>query len=168
MRHANITRWVILVMALSCVCGYSFGQTPNKLSSPTAQPPAKRQGFFDYALGKINPHGNDYGASIDSVRNAAVENTIDDLYFWSNAVTLLLLSGLVAIVLFSGAPRTNARSSRPLLSHSYGTAASATGSKLSAGPNSSISWSKPITPRSSESSLKSKNLRKRRRTQPEA
>ncbi len=36
MRHANITRWVILVMALSCVCGYSFGQTPNKLSSPTA------------------------------------------------------------------------------------------------------------------------------------
>jgi len=99
MRHANITRWVILVMALSCVCGYSFGQTPNKLSSPTAQPPAKRQGFFDYALGKINPHGNDYGASMDSVRNAAVENTIDDLYFWSNAVTLLLLSGLVAIVL---------------------------------------------------------------------
>jgi hypothetical protein len=99
MRHANITRWVILVMALSSVCGYSFGQTPNKLSSPTAQPPAKRQGFFDYALGKINPHGNDYGASIDSARNAAVENTIDDLYFWSNAVTLLLLSGLVAIVL---------------------------------------------------------------------
>jgi len=100
MRHANITRWVILVIALSCVCGYSFGQTPNKLSSATAQHPAKRQGFFDYALGKINPHGNDYGASMDSVRNAAVENTIDDLYFWSNAVTLLLLSGLVAFVLF--------------------------------------------------------------------
>jgi hypothetical protein len=100
MRHANNTRWVILVIALSCVCGYSSGQTPNKLSSPTAQPPAKRQGFFDYALGKINPHGNDYGASIDSARNAAVEKTIDDLYFWSNAVTLLLLSGLVAVVLF--------------------------------------------------------------------
>ena len=100
MRHANITRWVILVMSLSCVCGYSFGQTPNKLSSPTAQPPAKRQGFFDYALSKINPHGNDYGASMDSVRNAAVENTIDDLYFWSNAVTLCLLVCVAGIVYF--------------------------------------------------------------------
>jgi hypothetical protein len=99
MRHTTGARWVILVIALSCVCGYSLGQTPNKLSSATAQPPAKRQGFFDYTLSKINPHGNDYGASMDSARNAAVENTIDDLYFWSNAVTLLLLSGLVAIVL---------------------------------------------------------------------
>ena len=100
MRHANITRWVILVIALSCVCGYSFGQTPNKLSSATAQHPAKRQGFFDYALGKINPHGNDYGASMDSVRNAAVENTIDDLYFWSNAVTLGLLICAAGIIYF--------------------------------------------------------------------
>ncbi len=35
-----------------------------------------------------------------SARNAVVGYTIDDLYFWSNVVTLLLLSGLVAIVLF--------------------------------------------------------------------
>jgi hypothetical protein len=66
---------------------------------PNLAVPPKRQGFFDYALGKINPHGIDYGASMESGRNAVVENTIDDLYFWSNAVTLLLLSGLVAIVL---------------------------------------------------------------------
>ena len=36
-------------------------------------PAPKRQGFFDYALGKINPHGNDYGASMASVRSAIVE-----------------------------------------------------------------------------------------------
>ena len=36
---------------------------------------------------------------MESARNAVVENTIDDLYFWSNVVTLLLLSGLVAVVL---------------------------------------------------------------------
>ncbi len=35
-----------------------------------------------------------------SARNAVVGYTIDDLYFWSNVVTLLLLCGLVAIVLF--------------------------------------------------------------------
>ena len=34
-----------------------------------------------------------------SARNAVVGYTIDDLYFWSNVVTLLLLCGLVAIVL---------------------------------------------------------------------
>ena len=63
------------------------------------QPAPKRQGFFDYALGKINPRGNDYGASMASTRSAVVEDTIDDLYFWSNAVTLILLCGLAAIVL---------------------------------------------------------------------
>ena len=168
MRHANITRWVILVMALSCVCGYSFGQTPNKLSSPTAQPPAKRQGFFDYALSKINPHGNDYGASMDSVRNAAVENTIDDLYFWSNAVTLLLLSGLVAIVLFEWRAADKREVIAASLIAQLWNGRISDRIEMSAGPNSSIGWSKPITPRSSESSLKSKNLRKRRRTQPEA
>jgi hypothetical protein len=79
--------------------GPSFGQTPNLPWSSTPQPPAKHQGFFDYALGKINPRGNDYGAALESKRNAIVGNTIDDLYFWSNVVTLLMLSGLVGIVL---------------------------------------------------------------------
>jgi hypothetical protein len=79
--------------------GRSFGQTLDRPSTPTSQSVPKRQGFFDYALGKINPLGIDYGASMESARNAVVENTIDDLYFWSNVVTLLLLSGLVAVVL---------------------------------------------------------------------
>ena len=35
-----------------------------------------------------------------SARNAVVGYTIDDLYFWSNVLTLLLFSGLVGIVLF--------------------------------------------------------------------
>ena len=79
--------------------GRSPGQTLDRPSTPTSQSVLKRQGFFDYALGKINPHGIDYGASMESGRNAVVENTIDDLYFWSNVVTLLLLSGMVAVVL---------------------------------------------------------------------
>lgn len=79
--------------------GQSFGQTLDRPSTPTLQSASKRRGFFDYALGKINPHGINYGASMESGRNAVVENTIDDLYFWSNVVTLLLLSGMVAVVL---------------------------------------------------------------------
>jgi hypothetical protein len=58
----------------------------------------KQQGFFDYVLGKVNPNGNDYGASMQAERDAVVEHTVDDLYFWSNVVTLLLLTGTAAVV----------------------------------------------------------------------
>jgi len=99
MRSPFIIRWVALAVLLGCMHGRSIGQTLDRPNSQTSQSVPKRQGFFDYALGKINPRGIDYGASMESARNAVVENTIDDLYFWSNVVTLLLLSGLVAIVL---------------------------------------------------------------------
>jgi hypothetical protein len=82
------------------VNGQCFGQNPNQPGSPTAQVAPKRQGFLDYALGKINPRDKNYGASIESARSVLVDSTIDDLYFWSNAVTLVLLCGLAALVLF--------------------------------------------------------------------
>jgi hypothetical protein len=58
------------------------------------------EGFLDYALGKINPNGTDYGALVREDRESVVRHTIDDLYFWSNVVTLMLLTGIVALVLF--------------------------------------------------------------------
>lgn len=70
-------------------------------SQPPATPPhsqRKQQGFFDYALGKVNPSGNDYGASLQSTRDGIVDHSVDDLYFWSNVVTLLLLCGTASIV----------------------------------------------------------------------
>ena len=100
MRSSAVIRWVLIAAALYCVAGQSFGQTQSEPGARTAQSVPKRQGFFDYALGKVNPHDKNYGASIESARSAVVGYTIDDLYFWSNVVTLLLLCGLVAIVLF--------------------------------------------------------------------
>ncbi len=100
MRMSVAIRWAAIAMLLCCVHGLSLGQTLDRPSTRSAQSAPRRQGFFDYALGKINPHGIDYGASMESARNGVVEDSIDDLYFWSNVVTLLLLSGLVAIVLF--------------------------------------------------------------------
>lgn len=99
MRSHVIIGLVVTIVMLGFVCGHSFGQTPSVPNSAVAQLASKRQGFFDYALGKINPRGNDYGASMSSTRSAVVEDTIDDLYFWSNAVTLLMLCGLATIVL---------------------------------------------------------------------
>jgi hypothetical protein len=100
MRSSAVIRWVLIAIALCCVAGQSFGQTQSEPGARTAQSAPRRQGFFDYALGKVNPRDKDYGASIESARNAIVGYTINDLYFWSNVLTLLLLSGLVVIVLF--------------------------------------------------------------------
>jgi hypothetical protein len=76
----------------------SSGQTLNP-AAPSQHSPRKQEGFFDFVLGKINPNGNDYGARIQSGRDAVVVNTVDDLYFWSNVMTLLLLTGSVAVIL---------------------------------------------------------------------
>jgi hypothetical protein len=100
MRIPAVIRRVLIAIAFCCVAGQSFSETQSKPSARTAQSAPKRQGFLDYALGKVNPHDKNYGTSIESARNAIVGYTIDDLYFWSNVVTLLLLSGLVAMVLF--------------------------------------------------------------------
>lgn len=72
---------------IPCACG---AQTP---ASPAAHPATKRsQGFLDYALGKINPSNKDYGASAADARNEVVAYTIQSLYFWSNVVSLTLLT----------------------------------------------------------------------------
>jgi len=69
-------------------------------ASPTPQHAAhKPQGFADYALGKINPNDTDYGAALDAARGATVKHTMDDLYFWSNVMALILLSGVTTVFL---------------------------------------------------------------------
>jgi hypothetical protein len=42
------------------------GQTQNRSARKGVQAQRQRQGFFDYALGKINPSNTDYGASMAS------------------------------------------------------------------------------------------------------
>jgi len=93
---------IVYVAILVCVGSRDvrlFGQTASYTNSRSTQPVPRHQGFFDYALDKVNPEDKDYGTIIESRRNAAVENSIDDLYFWSNVVTLILLCALSAIVL---------------------------------------------------------------------
>ena len=99
-RIPAVIRRVLTATALCCVATQFVGQTPNEPGVHASQLAPKRQGFFDYALGKVNPYDTDYGSRMVAARGAVVGYTIDDLYFWSNVVTLLLLCGLAAIVLF--------------------------------------------------------------------
>jgi hypothetical protein len=90
----------LLVVSLFCLLeATSSGQSQSQSPATPQHSPHKQQGFFDYVLGKVNPNGNDYGASMQAERDAVVEHTVDDLYFWSNVVTLLLLTGTAAVVL---------------------------------------------------------------------
>lgn len=99
MVRRSILGWLLLGSVLLGACVCASGQSSLRPNHPAAQGSHKRQGFFDYALGKINPQDKDYGAVIEARRSDAVEHTIDDLYFWSNVVSLCLLCGLAAIIL---------------------------------------------------------------------
>ena len=95
-RLSTLLVYTVLVFGPASIYGQDHASTPN------AQPPKshKVQGFADYALGKVNPNDTEYGASLDAARGATVAHTIDDLYFWSNVVALILLSGVTTVFLF--------------------------------------------------------------------
>lgn len=98
MRYQNILRCIAIAMLLGSIHVQLHGQTLSRPATENAQPGARRQGFFDYVLGKINPQDKDYGAGLESARNAVVENSIDDLYFWSNVVSLILLTATAGVI----------------------------------------------------------------------
>jgi hypothetical protein len=90
---------LIVIFLLFLSVATSFGQSQRQEIPVQQHPAPKQQGFFDYVLGKANPNDNDYGSSMQTGRDAVVAHTIDDLYFWSNVVTLLLLTGVSALTL---------------------------------------------------------------------
>lgn len=94
MRSQVILHWAVPLILVGSIQVQLYGQT----SSHPAEPETKRQGFFDYVLGKINPQNKHYGAVLESSRKAFVEDSLENLYFWSNVVTLVLLSGVTATI----------------------------------------------------------------------
>ena len=92
----NIYRVAILSLTLSTspLCPAQSGP-----SAAPSQPALKRsQGFLDYALGKINPDNTDYGNSAADARSALAGYTIQNIYFWSNVVSLSLLAAASTVL----------------------------------------------------------------------
>ena len=149
MRHANITRWVILVIGAQLRVRLLFRPNSKQAELSNRAAPGEAPGILRLRSGQDQSPWQRL-RRVDGVRSERRRRE------HHRRSLLLVECGDPAFAqragrhrsFCSGAPRTSARSSRRLSSHSYGTAASATGSRLSAGPSSSISWSKPITPRS--------------------
>jgi hypothetical protein len=89
----------LCVLGLAITVAPAFAQTRHQPGSHAGQHTGqltrrRQQSFTDYALGKINPGNVDVGRAYQEAREQIVHNTIDDLYFWSNCMSLTLLIGV--------------------------------------------------------------------------
>jgi hypothetical protein len=100
MRRLSAIQLPAIVLLFCAIAPVLAAQTQTVQPQKAAQIKHQRKGFFDYALGKINPSNNDYGSALAEGRNELVGHTIDDLYFWSNALTLGLLVCAAGIIYF--------------------------------------------------------------------
>jgi len=100
MRRLSAIQLSAVFLLIGAIAPAMVAQTQSVQSEKTGQATRQRQGFIDYALGKINPSNTDYGAVMAEGRSDLVGHTIDDLYFWSNAVTLGLLVCASGIIYF--------------------------------------------------------------------
>ena len=100
MRRVIAIQLPAIVLLFSAIAPALVAQTQTVQPQKTAQIARQRKGFFDYALDKINPANTDYGATLAGGRSDLVGYTVNDLYFWSNAVTLGLLVCAAGIIYF--------------------------------------------------------------------
>jgi hypothetical protein len=66
----------------------------------SSQPKKPRDGLVDFTLKRINPTDRNYGECIDDSRRLLLAETIENGYFWSNALTLGLLLIFFLVILF--------------------------------------------------------------------
>jgi hypothetical protein len=59
-----------------------------------------RDGFLDYTLKRINPSDGNYGQCLGEGRTMLLEETVRNVYFWSNVVALGLLGCLFFIIVY--------------------------------------------------------------------
>ncbi len=100
MRRISAIQLSTVILLFCAIAPGLVAQRQTEQPEKTGPTQRQRQGFLDYALGKINPSNTDYGTAMANGRSDLVGHTIDDLYFWSNAVTLGLLVCSAGIIYF--------------------------------------------------------------------
>ena len=100
MRRISAIQLPAVILLFCAIAPGLVAQTQTVQPEKTGPTQRQRQGFLDYAMGKINPSNTDYGIAMAKGRSDLVGHTVDDLYFWSNAVTLGLLVCAAGIIYF--------------------------------------------------------------------
>jgi len=97
-------RRIVIVCLLLATAGASSSPVMQARESydPASQRLAGKpaDSFVDFVLKRINPSGKDYGQCIDEGRKFALEETVENGYFWSNMVSFGLLGCLFAIIVY--------------------------------------------------------------------
>lgn len=98
--HAIRIVMVCLVLATTGAFSFVVQQAPRQSYDPASQRSVEKpaDNFVDFALRHINPSDKNYGQCIDEGRKIVLEETVENLYFWSNMVALGLLGCLFVII----------------------------------------------------------------------
>jgi len=93
----NSIMYALLLVSSLAICQSSAAletaERPRSSYDPAASsaPCNQTKSGLEAAIERINPQNKDYGRVIDQVRIAAVEQTIEDFYWWSCLVLCLIL-----------------------------------------------------------------------------
>ena len=98
MRRLGMLPLCLEMALLFSLPGAAQPLTPPSVPAANPHPARRPQGFLDYALGRINSTNEDYGKEVQAMKNNTVSDTVDDLYFWSNAFTLILLASMTSFL----------------------------------------------------------------------
>ena len=100
MNRKRITTMALLYAVFGVACIFAQA-TRHAGPNPGRTPYHPLQGggnFFDFSTNKINPCGIDYGKLIDQDREIAIEETIENLLFWSNLFALIVVVGFSGLL----------------------------------------------------------------------
>jgi hypothetical protein len=99
--HASRMVIICLLLATTGVSSFAVMQA-RRSYDPAPQRPAEKpaDSFVDFALKRINSSDKNYGQCIDEGRKFVLEETIENGYFWSNMVALVLLGCLFVIIVY--------------------------------------------------------------------
>ena len=79
MRRISAIQLPAVILLFCAIAPGLVAQTQTVQPEMTGPTQRQRQGFLDYALGKINPSNTDYGTAMANGRSDLVGHTIDDL-----------------------------------------------------------------------------------------
>ena len=88
--QTRLATTLVFSVLISPSCQAQSGTPVDTLHSHLANRPS----FAESALARINPSNRDYGARVTQWKAQFAAATVDDLYWWSNCVSLTTLFGL--------------------------------------------------------------------------
>jgi hypothetical protein len=101
LNHTRRMMTVCLLLATTGASSIAVMQAQESYDSASQRPAEKpADSFVDFALKRINPSDKNYGQCMDEGRKLALEETVENGYFWSNMVALGLLGCLLVIIVY--------------------------------------------------------------------